>query len=143
MQLQLARSPNFDFAPGLGVANIDLPASPPNPSPFWECNPYYVTPQVDLSQVPGVSTLFLWRVRARSSSDSHPAQSLSFAVDSIGDPNLRGWVHSTSNFFVPTVGGAASRASLLHEQRAAMEAIRAAHARIPRTATTGRVHRTQ
>ena len=141
MQLQLARSPNFDFDQGLGVANIDLPASPPGPSGFPYCNSYYVSPQVDLSQVPGVSTLFLWRVRARNTSDTHPAQSESYAVDDIGDPNLRGWVHSTSNFF--QIGVGASRASLMHEQRAAMEAIRAARARVPRTATTGRVHRTQ
>ena len=141
MQLQLARSPNFDFDPGLGVANIELPASPPDPSPFWECNPYYVTPKIDLSQVPGGSTLFLWRVRARNTSDTHPAQTLSYAVDDIGDPIMRGWVHSTSSFF--QIGIGASRASLMHEQRGAMEAIRAARARVPRTATTGRVHRTQ
>ncbi|MFB3880027.1 MAG: hypothetical protein ACE149_02130 [Armatimonadota bacterium] len=141
MQLQLARSPNFSFDPGLGVTNVDLPPSPPAPSGFDFVNSYYVTPDIDLSQVPGVSTLFLWRVRARSTSDSHPAQSLSFAVDNIGDPNLRGWVHSTTNFF--DITATASRASLMHEERAAMEAIRAARARVPRTATTNRVHRTQ
>jgi hypothetical protein len=50
-------------------------------------------------------------------------------------------VYSTSNAFVPTAP--ASRAAMMHEQRAAMEALRAARVRLPRTATTNRLHRAQ
>jgi len=126
--LQIARDPNIDFTPP-NVVNVSIPPTPPSRTAR---NVASFT--VDLSLVPGFSPLFLWRVSARNVFDDHPAWTYP-------DRTPVGFVHSRTGYFLIT--GSTSRAAMMHEQRQAMEAIRAARARLPRTATTDRLHRAQ
>jgi hypothetical protein len=133
--LQIARSPNSSFTPP-NVLDITVPPVGPNAPAALRLFNQSAVPQVDLSQVPGSGSLFFWRIRARNTADTHPPRA--YPVD---DPSLRGFVYSHTLAFVPPTG--ASRASMMHEQRQALDAIRAARARLPRTATTDRLHRAE
>jgi hypothetical protein len=108
---------------------VDIPVTGPG---FRNVNSTF---PVDLSLVPGVSSLFVWRINARNIFDDHPPRT--WPDD---DPAERGYVHSLVGFF--GIGGA-SRAEMMHEERQALEAVRAARARAPRTAASDRLHRTQ
>jgi hypothetical protein len=126
--LQIARDPNIDFTPP-NVLNVSFPPTLPartarNVASFT----------VDLSLVPGFTPLFVWRVSGRNVFDDHPAWTYP-------DRTPVGFVYSRTGYFLIT--GSASRAEMMHEQRQAMDAIRAARARLPRTATTDRLHRAQ
>jgi hypothetical protein len=126
--LQIARDPNIDFAPP-NVLSVSVPPTPPARSAR-----NVTSIAVDLSLVPGFTPLFLWRVSARNIFDTHPAWTYP-------DGRPVGFVYSRTGYFL--IGGGASRAEMMHEQRQAMEAIRAARARLPRTVTTDRLHRAQ
>jgi hypothetical protein len=126
--LQLTRYPNLFFTPP--VLNVGIPVTAPGPRNVNSTFP------IDLALVPGVGDLFIWRINARSIFDDHPPRT--WPDD---DPAERGFVHSNFAFFGLSAG--ASRAAMMHEERQAMEALRAARARVPRTATTDRLHRTQ
>ncbi len=133
--LQIARDPNRDFVPP-DVLSVSIPPVGPNLSDPTIRGGQQSKVQVELSQVPGSSPLFFWRISARSFDDTHPPRS--YPVD---DPALRGFVHSVSSAFLIVSGS--SRASMVHEQREALDALRAARARVPRTATADRVHRAE
>ena len=126
--LQVARDPNVAFAPP-DIANFSVPPILPTP-PSNQTN---IT--VNLSDVPGASPLFYWRVGARSSFDSNPPR-----VYPGGEPDEFGFTWSRRNSFLWT---APSRAALMHEQREALSAVRGARARVPRTAGTDRVLRAE
>jgi len=125
--LQIARDPNVGFAPP-DVLNVSIPPTPPTRSAR-----NVASIEVELQLVPGYSSLFLWRVAARNILDAHPAWTYP-------DGTPLGFVYSRMGYFLIKE---TSRAAMMHEQRNAMEAIRAARARVPRTATTDRLHRAQ
>jgi hypothetical protein len=132
--LQVSRDPNVRFAPP-GVTNISV--LPQLPDPFGPDNREGPKSSVtmSLSTVPGVGAFFWWRIGARNSADTYPPRTLP-----IGDPYDSGFTWSArSGFVLPTV----SRAELMHEQREALSAARAAAARVPRAAAADRVLRAE
>lgn len=129
--LQVARDPNVQFAPP-NVTNVSVPPTAPIPPPG---DPPTTIVQVNLSQVPGVSPLFWWRVGARNSSDTRLPRTLP-----IGDPYDSGFTWSVRRAFQVS---AVSRAELMHKEREALSAARSAAARVPRTAATDRILRAE
>jgi hypothetical protein len=126
--LQVSRDPNVRFAPP-AVANFSVPPQLPDPGQIKS------NFGIDLSLVPGVGGLFWWRIGARNSADTRLARTFP-----IGDLNDSGFVWSPRNAFQIT---AVSRAELMHKQREALSAARAAAARVPRAAATDRVLRAE
>jgi hypothetical protein len=127
--LQVARDPNVEFAPP-NVTNVSVPPTPPVGR-----QPSNVSVTVNLSQVPGATGLFWWRVGARNSSDARLPRTLP-----LGDPYDSGFTWSQRRAFLVTT---ASRAELMHKEREVLSAARAAAARVPRTAATDRVLRAE
>jgi hypothetical protein len=117
------------------VLNVGVPPTGPRTDDPRIVGDQQTSVLVDLSLVPGSSPLFFWRVAARNVFDTHPPRSIP-----VDDPALRGFVYSETGFFMPS---SATRAGMMHEQRQAMDALRTARARVPRTATADRVHRAQ
>jgi hypothetical protein len=129
--LQVSRDPNVRFAPP-AVANVSVPPELPDIS-----QREYPTSSVtmDLSTVPGVGAFFWWRIGARNSADTRLPRTWP-----VGDPYDSGFTWSArSGFLIPTV----SRAELMHKQREALSAARAAAARVPRGAAADRVLRAE
>ena len=123
---QIARDPNSAFDPS-GLYTQSVPVG----SYLYE-----QSFQVDLAGVPGTGSTFWWRLGARNRLDTNPPEPYPSLFR-----NDFGWVWSYRNAFDVGLGG--SRASLMHEQRAAMEALRTSRARVPRTATGERLHRAE
>ncbi|HUU55566.1 MAG TPA: hypothetical protein VMY87_11665 [Armatimonadota bacterium] len=126
--LQLTRDPNWTFQPS-GVRTYTI--SPVEPDvPGYKSK----VEGIDLSLVPGLGNLFIWRIGARNTFDTHePVPILGTSVD-------RGWIWSLKRTFEPT---SASRAEMMHERPDRLSAVRAAGARVPRAANTERLLRAE
>ncbi|MCJ7751214.1 MAG: hypothetical protein MUQ65_08985, partial [Armatimonadetes bacterium] len=130
--LQVAADPNVNFLP----PNMRVYSVPPVEGDFVTHKS--VVSGIDLALVPGNSgpgTVIWWRIGARNTNDTREAVSIP------DDPNERGWIWSPRRAFQIPVG--ASRAAAMHEQPERLSAIRAARARVPRTANTERVLRAE
>ncbi len=130
--LQVAADPNVNFLP----PNVrTYPVSPVEGDFFTHKS---IKDGIDLSLVPGNSgpgSVLWWRIGARNTNDTHEP------VPIPDDPDERGWIWSPRRAFQIPVGG--SRAAAMHEQPERLSAVRAARARVPRTANTERVLRAQ
>jgi len=121
MIIQLARDPNNLFDPQ-GLYTQTLPVSP-----FYE-----QTVQVDLSNVPGTSSMFWWRLGGRNRRDTYQATPWPAMVQ-----NDYGWVWSMRNNVQLT---SAARVAARQEEKRAVDALRSSRARVPRSATVDRLH---
>jgi len=122
--LQVTREPNSLFDPN-GIFEQEVPVAA-----YME-----QAVNVDLSQVPGTGDVFWWRVGARNRRDTNPPEPWPSSFT-----NDFGWVWSNRNSFTVTT---LSRAALMRERPEALDRLRSAGARVPRTASTDRVLRTQ
>ena len=132
VMLQVAPDPNVNFI----APNVRTYAVSPVEGDFFTHKS--IVDGVDLSLVPGNSgpgSVFWWRIGARNTNDTHEA------VPIPDDPSDRGWIWSPRRAFQIPLGG--SRAAAMHEQPERLSAVRAARARVPRTANTERVLRAE
>jgi len=123
--IEIAREPNWTFEPSGTYSQV----VPGVFSGGW--NDFLQSVQVDLTNVPGTSTIFIWRLGGTNRYDAvqpRPWPS--------GNSQDYGHVWSWVNSFA---AGGVSRASMLHEQREAMARSRVSGARVPRRATVDRV----
>ncbi|MCJ7751212.1 MAG: hypothetical protein MUQ65_08975 [Armatimonadetes bacterium] len=130
--LQVAADPNMNFL----APNVRTYTIPPIEGEFWTHKS--VVGGIDLSLVPGNSgpgTVLWWRIGARNTNDTYEPRPIP------DDLNERGWIWSPRRAFQIPIGG--SRAEAMHEQPERLSAVRAARARVPRTANTERVLRAE
>jgi len=123
--IEVTREPNWTFAPS-GTYSQLVPGVIPG---GW--NSFLQSVQVDLTNVPGTSTVFVWRLGGTNRYDT--VQPRPYPT---GNSQDFGHVWSWVNSFA---AGGISRASMLHEQREAMARSRVSGARVPRRATADRV----
>ena len=124
--IEIAREPNWTFAPS-GTYSQIVPGVIPG---GW--NDFLQSTQVDLTNVPGTSTMFMWRLGGTNRYDAEQPR----CSDPCPPQNV-GHEWSWVNSFVPD--DETSRASMLHEQREAMARSRVSGARVPRRAMVDRV----
>ena len=123
--IEVAREPNWLFDPSATYSQV-VPGVIPG---GW--NEFLQSVQVDLTNVPGTSTIFIWRLGGTNRYDAvQPRPWPSGNSQDFG--HVWSWVNSFA-------AGGISRASMLHEQREAMARSRVSGARVPRRATVDRV----